>query len=41
MPLKRRLRPNGSQSQQLKDFFNENAHPTKEERQELGESLGM
>lgn len=41
MPLKKRLRPNGSQSQQLKDFFNENPHPTKEERQELGESLGM
>jgi len=41
MPLKRRLRPNGPQSQQLKDFFNENPHPTKEERQELGESLGM
>lgn len=41
MPLKKRLRPNGSQSQQLKDFFNENASPTKEERLELGESLGM
>lgn len=41
IPLKRRLRPSGTQSQQLKDFFNENPHPTKEERQELGESLGM
>lgn len=41
IPLKRRLRPSGSQSQHLKDFFNENPHPTKEERQELGESLGM
>lgn len=41
MPLRRRLRPNGPQSQQLKDFFGENSHPTKEERQELGESLGM
>jgi hypothetical protein len=41
MPLKRRLRPNGPQSQQLRDFFSENPHPTKEERQELGESLRM
>ena len=41
MPPKKRLRPNGPQSQQLKDFFNENPHPTKEERQELGDSLGM
>ena len=41
MPLKKRLRPNGPQSQHLKDFFNENPHPTKDERLELGESLGM
>lgn len=41
MSHKRRMRPNGSQSQQLKDFFNVNPHPSKEERQELGNSIGM
>ena len=33
--------PAMTQSQHLEDFFNENPHPTKDERLELGESLGM
>jgi Homeodomain len=41
MSHKRRMRPNGSQSQQLKEFFNVNPHPSKEERQELGNTIGM
>ncbi|ETW86848.1 hypothetical protein HETIRDRAFT_58809 [Heterobasidion irregulare TC 32-1] len=43
MPTRPRMRqrPTSQQSDELKKFYNSNPHPTKEEREALGERIGM
>ena len=36
-----RLRPTTQQTEELRNFYHVNPHPTKEEREELGDRIGM
>ncbi|TFK56800.1 hypothetical protein OE88DRAFT_1689991 [Heliocybe sulcata] len=41
VPRKMRFRPTAAQTEELRKLYNVNAHPSKEEREVLGESIGM
>ncbi|EPQ60299.1 homeobox-domain-containing protein [Gloeophyllum trabeum ATCC 11539] len=41
VPRKMRFRPTPQQTEELRKVYNVNPHPSKEEREELGESIGM
>jgi hypothetical protein len=41
MPRKMRIRPTPQQMEELKKLYNINPHPTKDEREDLGERIGM
>jgi hypothetical protein len=41
MPRKMRIRPTAQQTEALKKFYKHNPHPSKEDREELGDRIGM
>jgi hypothetical protein len=41
MPRRMRMRPSHEQTEALKRLYRENPHPTREEREELGDRIGM
>jgi hypothetical protein len=41
MPRKMRVRPTTQQTDELKKLYNANHHPSREEREDLGERIGM
>ncbi|KII93954.1 hypothetical protein PLICRDRAFT_695028 [Plicaturopsis crispa FD-325 SS-3] len=41
MTRKIRMRPSAEQTDELRKLYNKNPHPTREEREELGERIGM
>lgn len=41
MPRKARSRPSAAQTEELKKLYEQKAHPTKEEREALGNKIGM